>query len=315
MSKRLVLAAVLFLLTLLWTVSLSNGAFSQGTSLAGGVSVLFPGDPDFAAVEEDFLEETGLEPGTSLAEEFSRRSPIGQYRSSSGLVGTFFEEAFLLLSLRQVSHIVYGTLTVPQGATLGGRDFSGEYGIVVYGLPLVIVLAEQESGELAAFVVTSSAPPQLPAYILELLFQLITPPLSRPPSQPPSSLPFFGFHLSLKCQELPFQQEVDVSVGSGEALVEISDDSGAALFVVKEAGLGTLAISSFGPPLQFLVSALNYFRLGLAGAERETEVAIPVGPEFTLLVQAEEERAACIEAQVERSSQDEYRIVGVAYHS
>lgn len=135
-----------------------------------------------------------------------------------------------------------------------------------------------------------------------------------PPAYPPSSLPFIGFHLSLRCEELPTRQEVDVAVGSGEALVEVTNASGTSLFAVKEAGLGTLAISSFGPSLQFLVSALNHFHLGFVGEERKIKVAVPLGPEFTLLVQSEE-KAACIEVKVEKSAEDGHHIVGVAYHS
>jgi hypothetical protein len=305
MGKRLVAAVVL----LLSIVLIGTGASSQSASVARGVTVLFPGEPGFSDREQEFTSKTGLKPGTTLATEFDKGVPIGEVRSSTGLVGTIFQDALNLpaLALGQMTHIIYGTIAIPEGAAIRGKSFSGgSYGVVVYGAPLVIVLAERQSGNLAAFVVTSSTLFLPATAVMEVLFQLIT--FSAPAIISPSS--FFGFQLSINCEKLPAQQEIDVPVGSGKTLVEL-----AAAFAVKEAGLGSLAVTSFGPPLVALVTAPNYLYLNLVGEKKEAEVTAPVGPEFTLLVQAGEETAACIEAAYTKSTSGEYHLVGKAYHN
>ncbi len=132
-------------------------------SAASAVTVLFPDEPGFAEQAEDFVEETGPEPGPSLAGEFDRE-PIARFRSSNGLSGTLFKEALLLptLFLGKVDYVIYGTIAIPEGATLRGQAFSGNYGISVYDVPLVIVLVGCGTGELAAFIATSAAMPVLP---------------------------------------------------------------------------------------------------------------------------------------------------------
>ena len=279
-------------------------------ALAGGVRVSFPGDADFAGLAQEFAERTGLAEGTALAAEFAERSSIGQMRSSTGLEGTIFEDALLLsaLALGQVSYVIYGTIEIPEGATLAGRSFFGDYGIVVYGNPMVIVLVARGSGELAAFVITSSSALLYPPFsVMGLLFQLINVPPSLSPSSPPSG--GLRFRISIDCQELPAQREIDVAVGSGEVLVELSDS-----FAVKEAGLGALTVSSFGPGLLFLVTATNYLYMGFVIGEGEQKVSIPLDRQFTLLVQTEEEKTACVEAGVV-AADGGYHIVGMAYHN
>jgi len=312
-DRKFIAAAVLLSLVVSVGIGASFGeAFSLVASPPRGVSVSFPGDPGFAELVQDFTGRTGLEPGAGLAEEFESHTPIGRMESSTGLAGTFFEDALLLpaLALGRVSYVIYGTIAIPEGAALAGRSFSGDYGMVVYGVPLVIVLVERGSGELAAFVVTSSSALFYPpTFAMELLFRLITitpsypPPLPRPPSAG------LYFHLSFNCQDLPLQQEIDVAVGSGETLVEVSGS-----FAVEEAGLGALAISSFGPALLSLVTAPNYLNLSFVPPKGEQKLAIPLDRRFTLLVQAGEEKRACVEAEVKPEGGG-YHIVGTAYHN
>lgn len=302
MCSRVTVAVLLLALALI-------GASSQ--AVPGGVTILFPGEPGFSDREQEFKSQTGLIPGTSLVAEFDKGVSIGELRSSTGLVGTIFRDALSLpaLALGQITHIIYGTITVPEGALMRGKGFAGTYGIVVYGAPSVILLAARQSGSLAAFAITSSTLFLPPTAVMEVLFQLITLPA---PATVPSS--FFGFQLSIDCEKLPEQQEIDVPVSSGRILIEL-----AGAFAVKEAGLGSLAVTSFGPPLVALLTAPNYLYLNLVGEKREAEVAAPVGPEFTLLVQAgvarQEEKAACIKATYAKQTGEEYHLVGKVYHN
>lgn len=302
MRSRVTVAVLLLALALIGTSS---------QAVPGGVTILFPGEAGFSDREQEFKSQTGLIPGTSLVAEFDRGVPIGELRSSTGLVGTIFRDALSLpaLALGQITHIIYGTITVPEGALMRGKGFAGTYGIVVYGAPSVILLAARQSGDLAAFVITSSTLFLPPTAVMEVLFQLITLPA---PATVPSS--FFGFQLSIDCEKLPEQQQIDVPVSSGRILVEL-----AGAFAVKEAGLGSLAVTSFGPPLVALLTAPNYLYLNLVGEKREAEVAAPVGPEFTLLVQAsvarQEEKAACIKATYAKQTDEEYHLVGKVYHN
>lgn len=306
MVNRLAAAVLLLAVAFIGAAGLSLGASCHITP-GIGVTVLFAGEPGFSDREQEFKNKTGLRPGTSLVAEFDSGVPIGEVRSSTGLVGTLFRDALNLpaLALGQMTHIIYGTITVPEGALMRGKSFSGSYGIVVYGAPTVIVLAERQSGGLAAFVITSSTLILPPTAVIEVLFQLITFPA---PATAPSS--FFGFQVSINCEKLPVQQAIDVPVGSGRTLVEL-----AGAFAVKEAGLGSLGVTSFGPPLVALVTAPNYLYLNLVGEKKEAEVAAPVGPEFTVLVQAGEEKAACIKAAYTKPTGGDYRLVGKVYHN
>ncbi len=311
MKKSLAIATVILALAV--TVGgLSIGASSQGSPLAGGVTVLFPGEAGFAEREQEFKERTGLTPGAGLAAEFDKGVPIGEVRSSTGLVGIIFKEALNLpaLALGQVTHLIYGTVSVPEGALLRGRAFSGSYGIVVYGTPTVIVLAGQKTGELAAFILAPATLFLPPTAVMDLLFQLIVFPRPAAPLTVPGS--FFGFSLSLDCEKLPLQQEVDLPVGSGGTVIEL-----AGAFVVKEAGLGSLAVTSLGKALLALVTAPNYLYLNLVAEGKEAKVAAPVGPEFTLLVQtsASEEKAACLEAVYTKAQDGGYRLQGKVYYT
>ncbi|MCR4403771.1 MAG: hypothetical protein NUW06_00465 [Candidatus Acetothermia bacterium] len=312
MRKRLVIAAgLLSLMVLIGTGGLETEAPAQTVSVSAGMTVLFPDDPGFGEREQEFTSRTGLRPGAALAAEFDKGVPIGEVRSSTGLVGTIFQDAWSLMTLPlgQPSHIVYGTITVPEGVLLRGRDFAGEYGIVVYGNPVVITLAGRRSGELAAFVVTSVSLFAPPASVFYLLFQLITPP--QPPAAP-VAVPgaSFGFNVSVDCEKLPSQRALDIAVGSGATIIELPG-----AFAVKEAGLGSLAVSLLGPALLALVTAPNYLYLSAILERGEAKVAAPVGPEFTFLVQASEEKAACVKAAYIRSASGDYRLQGKVYHN
>lgn len=307
MKRGLAVAAVI--LALVASIGLGGLPSSSNPS---GVAVLFPGEAGFSEREQEFKEKTGLVPGPGLAAEFAKGEPIGEVRSSTGLIGIIFKEAFNLpaVALGQVTHIVYGTIAVPEGALLRGRPFSGSYGIVVYGSPTVIVLAGRESGELAAFVLAPGTLFLPPTAVMDLLFRLIAFPSPPLPLTVPGS--FFGFQLSLDCEKLPSQREVDLLVGSGGTIIELPG-----AFVVKEAGLGSIAVTSLGPALLALVTAPNYLYLSLVAEKKEAKIAAPVGPEFTLLVQAGEDKAACLEAAYIRAMGEagEYRLRGRVYYT
>ncbi|MGQ9477592.1 MAG: hypothetical protein ACUVRH_03765 [Candidatus Bipolaricaulia bacterium] len=313
MKKNLAIAAAVLALAVS-VGSLSIEASSQGSALARSATVLFPGEAGFPEREQEFKERTGLTPGAGLAAELAKGIPIGEIRSSTGLVGIIFKEALNLpaLALGQVTHLIYGTISIPEGALLRERAFFGSYGIVVYGTPTVIVLVEQKTGELAAFVLAPTTLFLPSTAVMDLLFQLIVFPRPAVPLTVPGS--FFGFQLSLNCEKLPSQKEVDLPVGSGGTIIEL-----AGTFVVKEAGLGSLAVSSLGPALLALVTAPNYLYLNLISEKKEAEVAAPVGPEFTLLVQAgvahQEEKAACLEAVYVKAPDGGYRLQGKVYHT
>lgn len=303
MKRRILTAAVTGLLLLLTSSLLT----ATGANL-GGVRLVFPEAEEFTALQQDFTETTGLAPGAALAEEFKQEA-VGRVRSSSGLEGAIFKDAFLFpaLALGKVSHLIYGTLAVPEGSRLAGREFTGDYGIIVYRDPIVIVLVERGQGELAAFVVTGYPAMGLaPLSVMSLLFQLITTPFA-PPTPMPAPVSGLRFHLTLHCQELAVQEDLDVEVGSGAALVEIAGE-----FTVKENGLGSLKLISAGPGLQFLLSAQDLLNIGFVLPKKEQEVAIPLAGPFTLFVQGKEKKA-CIEAEV-TATDGKYHIVGTAYH-
>lgn len=307
MKRSLAVAAVI--------LALAASVGLGGLPSPSGVVVLFPGEAGFPEREQEFKEKTGLVPGPGLAVEFAKGVPVGEVRSSTGLVGTIFKEALSLpaVALGQVTHIVYGAIAIPEGALLRGQPFSGSYGIVVYGSPTIIVLAERESGELAAFVLAPGTLFLPPTAVMDLLFRLIAFPSPQPAAALPLTVPgsFFGFQLSLDCEKLPSQREVDLPVGSGGTIIELPG-----AFVVKEAGLGSIAVTSLGPALLALVTAPNYLYLNLVAEKKEAKIAAPVGPEFTLLVQAGEDKAACLEAAYTKAAgtSGEYRLQGKVYY-
>jgi hypothetical protein len=322
MKKSLAIAFILSALMAYFGVwGPTSGAPSRAQSLLlpTEVMVLFPGEPGFSERAQEFEERTGLAPGPGLAAEFAKGVPIGEIRSSTGLVGAIFKEALNLpaLALGQITHIIYGAITAPEGAILRGRPFSGSYGIVVYGSPTVIALVAlhtgQEPGELAAFILAPGTLFLPPTAVMDLLFRLITVPSPQPagPFTVPGS--FFGFSLSLNCEKLPSQREVDLPVGSGGTVIELPG-----AFMVKEAGLGSLGVTSLGPALIALVTAPNYLYLNLVAEGKEAKVAAPVGPGFTLLVQAggvSAERIACLEAAYTVAPSGGYRLQGRVYHT
>lgn len=266
--------------------------------------VVFPDDAKFSELQSAFQEKTQIT-GSAWADEFQKRQPFGQVRSSTGIIGTLFTEAFALVALvaGQVPYIVYGTIDIPQGAKLSGRDFSGKYGIVVIANPLVAALLDIPTGTIGAFVIlpVSGTTPPFPIVpiapflgpigIFQILFSLITVPTPAPPAPPAPQTPQAP---APTCpQDLPNKSEINTPMNAPAVIATISETT--KLFELGVAPPAFLTVQSFTQSLQFSYTTAFYRRIGIIIGPGSQQIPVTIDLPFVLFVTAGQ-RAACLEA-------------------
>jgi hypothetical protein len=263
--------------------------------------VVFPDDPKFSELQSVFQEKTKIA-GSAWADEFQKRQPFGQVRSSTGITGTLFTEAFALVALvaGQVPYIVYGTIDIPQGAKLAGRDFSGKYGIVVIANPFAAALLDIPTGTIGAFVllpVSGTTPifpiaPFLgPVGIFQILFSLITVTPAAPPAPPAPQIPQAP---APTCpQDFPNKSDVNVPITEPAVIATISDT--AKLFEIGVAPPAFLTVQSFAQTLQFSYTTALYRRIGIIIGPGSQQIPLAVEVPFALFVTAGQ-KSACLQA-------------------
>jgi hypothetical protein len=263
--------------------------------------VVFPDDPKFSELQSVFQEKTKIA-GSAWADEFQKRQPFGQVRSSTGITGTLFTEAFALVALvaGQVPYIVYGTIDIPQGAKLAGRDFSGKYGIVVIANPFAAALLDIPTGTIGAFVllpVSGTTPifpvaPFLgPVGIFQILFSLITVTPAVPPAPPAPQIPQAP---APTCpQDFPNKSDVNVPITEPAVIATISDT--AKLFEIGVAPPAFLTVQSFAQTLQFSYTTALYRRIGIIIGPGSQQIPLAVEVPFALFVTAGQ-KSACLQA-------------------
>lgn len=266
--------------------------------------VVFPDDAKFSELQSAFQEKTKIT-GSAWADEFQKRQPFGQVRSSTGITGILFTEAFALVALvaGQVPYIVYGTIDIPQGAKLAGRDFSGKYGIVVIANPLVAALLDIPTGTIGAFVIlpVSGTTPLFPIFpvapflgpvgIFQVLFSLITVPTPAPPTPPAPQTPQGP---APTCpQELPNKNEINAPMNEVAVIATISDT--AKLFEIGVAPPALLTVQSFTQALQFSYTTALYRRIGIIIGPGSQQIPVTIDLPFALFVTAGQ-KAACLAA-------------------
>jgi hypothetical protein len=263
--------------------------------------VVFPDDPKFSELQSAFQEKTKIA-GSAWADEFQKRQPFGQVRSSTGITGTLFTEAFALVALvaGQVPYIVYGTIDIPQGAKLAGRDFSGKYGIVVIANPFAAALLDIPTGTIGAFVllpVSGTTPifpiaPFLgPVGIFQILFSLITVTPAAPPAPPAPQTPQAP---APTCpQDFPNKSDVNVPITEPAVIATISDT--AKLFEIGVAPPAFLTVQSFAQTLQFSYTTALYRRIGIIIGPGSQQIPLAVEVPFALFVTAGQ-KSACLQA-------------------
>ncbi len=266
--------------------------------------VVFPDDAKFSELQSAFQEKTQVS-GSAWADEFQKRQPFGQVRSSTGITGTLFTEAFALVALvaGQVPYIVYGTIDIPQGAKLSGRDFSGKYGIVVIANPFVAALLDIPTGTIAAFVIlpVSGTTPLFPIFpvapflgpvgIFQILFSLITVPTPTPPAPPAPQIPQGP---APTCpQDLPNKSEVNAPMNAPAVIATVSDT--AKLFEIGVAPPAFLTVQSFAQSLQFSYTTAVYRRIGIIIGPGSQQIPVTLELPFVLFVTAGQ-KLACLQA-------------------
>lgn len=266
--------------------------------------VVFPDDAKFSELQSAFQEKTQIT-GSAWADEFQKRQPFGQVRSSTGITGTLFTEAFALVALvaGQVPYIVYGTIDIPQGAKLAGRDFSGKYGIVVIANPFVAALLDIPTGTIGAFVIlpVSGTTPLFPIFpvapflgpigIFQVLFSLITVPTPTPPAPPAPQVPQGP---APTCpQDLPNKSEINAPMNAPAVIATVSDT--VKLFEIGVAPPAFLTVQSFTQSLQFSYTTALYRRIGIIIGPGSQQIPVTIDLPFVLFVTAGQ-KAACIEA-------------------
>jgi hypothetical protein len=263
--------------------------------------VVFPDDPKFSELQSVFQEKTKIA-GSAWADEFQKRQPFGQVRSSTGITGTLFTEAFALVALvaGQVPYIVYGTIDIPRGAKLAGRDFSGKYGIVVIANPFAAALLDIPTGTIGAFVllpVSGTTPifpiaPFLgPVGIFQILFSLITVTPAAPPAPPAPQIPQAP---APTCpQDFPNKSDVNVPITEPAVIATISDT--AKLFEIGVAPPAFLTVQSFAQTLQFSYTTALYRRIGIIIGPGSQQIPLAVEVPFALFVTAGQ-KSACLQA-------------------
>jgi len=266
--------------------------------------VVFPDDPKFSELQSAFQEKTQIT-GSAWADEFQKRQPFGQVRSSTGITGTLFTEAFALVALvaGQVPYIVYGTIDIPQGAKLSERDFSGKYGIVVIANPFVAALLDIPTGTIGAFVLlpVSGTTPLFPIFpvapfigpvgIFQILFSLITVTPAAPPTPPAPQIPQAP---APTCpQDLPNKSDVNVPITEPAVIATISDT--AKLFEIGVAPPAFLTVQSFAQALQFSYTTALYRRIGIIIGPGSQQIPLAVEMPFVLFVTAGQ-KSACLQA-------------------
>ncbi len=266
--------------------------------------VVFPDDPKFSELQSAFQEKTQIA-GSAWADEFQKRQPFGQVRSNTGITGTLFTEAFALVALvaGQVPYIVYGTIDIPQGAKLAGRDFSGKYGIVVIANPFAAALLDIPTGTIGAFVLLpmSGTTPLFPIFpvapfigpvgIFQILFSLITVTPAAPPAPPAPQIPQAP---APTCpQDLPHKSDVNVPITEPVVIAAISDT--AKLFEIGVAPPAFLTVQSFAQALQFSYTTALYRRIGIIIGPGSQQIPLAVEMPFALFVTAGQ-KSACLQA-------------------
>jgi hypothetical protein len=291
----------------LLSLLLISGLVSPLASAQTQPEVVFPGDAKFSELESTFQEKTKITE-SAWADEFQKRQPFGQVRSSTGLTGVLFSESFALVALvaGQVPYIVYGTISIPQGSKLAQREFSGNYGIVVIANPFVAALIDLQTGTIGAFVIlpVSQTTPLFPIFpvapfigplgIFQILFSLITVPTPAPqaPPVPPSPQPPQAPAPTCP-QELPNKSDVNASLSTPATIATISDT--AKLFEIGVAPPAFLTVQSFGQSLQLSYTTAFQRRIGFIIGPGTQQIPVTLELPFVLFV-TNGQKSACLQA-------------------
>jgi hypothetical protein len=265
------------------------------------VEIVFPGDAKFSELESKLQEKTRIS-GAAWVDEFKRHQVLGQVRSVHGLVGTLFLDSVATINVLtgQTPFIVYGTITIPAGAQLGQRDFSGGYGIVIFTGSLIIALIDLNTGSIGALVVVPTegqtiivAPFFFPFFspvgIFQILFALITVPASAPPTPPALPTPTCPAELANK-------SDVNVSLSAPVTIASVKDGAGNALFEIGGAPPGVLTVQSFGASLQFVYTVSVQRRVGFIIGPGTARILLSPEIPFSLWVTTGE-KTACLQAR------------------
>lgn len=307
LEKGVVRMRIALLVTLFVTLgavgSLTPSLYAQQAPQAQPpIEVLFPGDAKFSEIESKFQEKTKV---SNWAEEFQKRQVLGQVRASHGITGTLFTEALALIALLadQVPYIVYGTISIPQGAKLAQRDFSGNYGIVVIAQPFAAALLDIPNNTIGAFVLLPTQATNIPLFpvltplasplgIFQILVSLITVPTPQAPPAPLSP-PSPQAPAPTCPQDLPNKSDVNASLTAPAVIATVSDAT--KLFEIGVAPPHFLTIQSFAPSLQYSYTMAGYRRIGVIIGPGSQQIPLTLEMPFVLFVVAGP-KSACLQA-------------------
>ncbi|MBI3461157.1 hypothetical protein HY009_09535 [Candidatus Acetothermia bacterium] len=285
-----------------------GAAQAQQTQAPAQPELVFPGDAKFSELENKLREKTQIS-GAAWVEEFKKHQVFGQVRSSNGLQGTLFVDSLAAINVLtgQAPFIVYGTTTIPPGSKLGQKDFSGNYGIVIFTFNgLVLALIDVNTGSTGAYVILPVegqtiivAPLFFPLFspvgVFQVLFTLITVPAPTPQAPVSPQIPQLP---SPTCPaELTSKSDLNVPLNNQVTIASIKDDSGNPLFEIGGAPPGILTVQAFGDSsfLQFEYAIAVQRRNGIIIGPGTARILLSPEVPFALLVTSAT-KTACVQA-------------------
>lgn len=310
MFRKRTVAGLLTLILLLTSFASFQGNHSiqaAQTSSTSQTEIFFPGDAKFSELESKLQEKSKLS-GSAWVDEFKKQPVLAQVRASNGVRGTLYPNALAVGNVLagQTPFILYGTINIPSGAKLGGKDLSGDFGIVVFSEPLAIALIDLASGSVKAFIVVPlqgqtipllSLPLTIfsPLWVFQLLASLVTVSASASQAPTPPSAP----QSEPSClQELPNKSNVNVPLNTASTITTVKDSAGKELFAILVDPPKSLTVKSSGAfSLQFLYTTAKDRNLGVIVGPGELPVELTADVPFALYVVATNSKAACLLAR------------------
>ena len=311
--RRTALALVVLLWLLGSTLAPNSAPFAQAQqapTAQSAIQVVFPSAEGFAALQDRLQQKSQLS-GAAWTREFKKHKSIGQLSASNGVKGVLFADATALLALLagQKTSLIYGTIEIPEGGKLGGQEFAGNYGLVLFTGSLDIALIDLQSGETGAFLVvpgdeqTLIIPILFPLFSPLAIFQILLSALALPapaspqpaPPQPVPPAPLVPACL----QNLPQERDINLPLSQTASILKATDGSGKQLFALAIVPPSSLSVRSFGAAVQFIYASKARRQIGfIIGAGVQQVRLIPDTP-FTLFV-TDGSKMACLQATPQR---------------
>jgi len=194
---------------------------------------------------------------------------------------------------------------IPDGAKLAGREFSGDYGLVLFTGSLDIALIDLQSGKTGAFLVVPGDEQKLiipilfPFFSPLIIFQLLLAALALPaptPPQPAPSPPQPPAPQVPACQgNLPQERDISWPLNRPASILKATTSSGQELFEIAILPPGSLSVRSFGITVQFVYVSQAHRQIGFIIGPGMQKVPLVPDAAFTLFV-AGGSKIACLQA-------------------